>query len=564
MRLYRRNNIEFHPVQMTARQLSKLPAMHAILKWPLFAILTVAVFSLLLFYMIVRSCVLAAEALLETSSIRKLSRRLALATSQEEYRATARQLDSAAGIDAWKKSRDSPFFSSQYVEKQTRDLLLAKERDDINKVIKTLRVCLCDSNFGGVLNEALYSQSWEGTKSVVEEYIGAVTMGICYIRSRLHSQPSDCDLRTRVTDLGSKSSYGRTALCLSGGGTIALQHIGVIMSLRAEGLCPKVICGTSGGAIVGSFFATRVDAEISRESIPENFLELSKAFEATWLQRFKTLFSAGVLFDVDAAYEKLGSWCKGDMTFLEAYMLTGTILNITVTTHDSHGDTGVLLNYLNAPDVIIRSAVLSSAAFPLFFKPVQLREKLANGSIVYREAFRYADGSLVTDIPRDKLAAMFGVKFAIVSQVNPHVTPFLFRLRGDPGEPLLWRWGSRDSFRGGFILAALEVSLKEQMKALVKIVRNLDIGPTVGGLPWVHVFLQNFVGDVTLVSKTAFVFKLSRALDHPSDLKEMKWWIREGEKMTWPKMAMIAARMRIENALADLALEVESNTYLAS
>ena len=548
---------------MTSRLGFSLPAMHAVLKWPLFALVTLAVCALLTVYTIVRSCVLATEAFLETSSIKRLARKLAEATSHEDYRATARQLDCAAGLDCWKRSADSPFFSSQVVARQTRELLRAKEVDDLHQLLKTLRECLCDSNFGGVLNEALYSQSWDGTKAVVEDYIGAVTMALCYVRSRVHGRPADCELRAEVADLAAKSSYGRSALCLSGGGTIALQHFGVIMALRQEGLCPKVICGTSGGAIVGSFFATRTDSEIIEDSKTGNLLELSKAFEATWFERLRTFATSGVLFDVESAYDKLASWCKGDMTFLEAFSLTGTILNITVTTHDSHGDTGVLLNYLNAPDVIIRSAVLCSAAFPLFFKPVRLREKLKNGVVIFRDAFRYADGSLVTDIPRDKLAAMFGVKFTIVSQVNPHVTPFMFRLRGDPGEPLLWRWGRKDSFRGGFILAALEVSLKEQMKALVKIVRNLDIGPTVGGLPWVHVFLQNFVGDVTLVSKKAFVFKLSRALDHPADIHEMQWWIREGQMMTWPKMAMIAARMRIENALSDLALEV-SDKYLAS
>jgi predicted acylesterase/phospholipase RssA len=534
---------------------SRLPAMHAILRWPLFLLVTLAVSGLLIIYTLVRYCVLAAESLLETRKIRKYLRRLSQAMNLQEYRKAARHLDSAAGLDLWKKTGDSPFFSLKLVESHTHALLLAKEMDDRPALIKTLKASLCDSNFGGVLNEALYSQSWDGTKTVVEEYLGAVTMGICHLRASLHSDPHDETLRSELIDLTSKSSYGRTALCLSGGGTIALQHIGVILTLIAEDICPNVICGTSGGAIVGAFFATRNSEEIRIDATSDNLLNISQAFTTSWLARLRLLASDGVLFNVEEAYEKLNYWCKGDMTFLEAFEHTGRTLNITVTTHDSHGDSGVLLNYLSAPDVIIRSAVLCSAAFPLFFKPVRLREKLKSGEIIHREALRYSDGSLVTDIPRDKLAAMFGVRFSIVSQVNPHVTPFLFRLRGDAGAPLMWRWGRRDSFRGGFILAALEVALKEQMKALVKIIRNLDLGPTVGGLPWVHVFLQNFVGDVTLVSNRSFIFKLSRALDNPVDLEELNWWIREGQLMTWPKITMIAARMGIENALLDLARE---------
>ncbi len=100
--------------------------MHSLLRWPLFLLVTVAVAGLLLIYTLVRYCVLAAESLLETNKIRKYLRRLAKAANLHEYRRIARHLDSAAGLDVWKKTGESPFFSLKLVESHTHALLLAK------------------------------------------------------------------------------------------------------------------------------------------------------------------------------------------------------------------------------------------------------------------------------------------------------------------------------------------------------------------------------------------------------------------------------------------------------
>jgi hypothetical protein len=185
---------------------------------------------------------------------------------------------------------------------------------------------------------------------------------------------------------------------------------------------------------------------------------------------------------------------------------------------------------------------------------MKLKEKSPKtGAIIDREILKFSDGSLVTDIPKAKLGSLMNVHFFIVSQVNPHVTPFFFNSRGEAGNPLLWRWGANDAFRGGFILSGLEALVKEQIRAFVRVVRNLDLGPTVGGLPWVHVFLQSFHGDVTLTTTRHYWFKLFRALDNPQNAEEVQWWMNEGRLMTWPKISMIQARMRIEKSLGELA-----------
>ena len=59
-----------------------------------------------------------------------------------------------------------------------------------------------------------------------------------------------------------KRSFGNTALLLSGGATLGLYHIGVLKAMGARNLFPRVISGTSAGAVLAAFMAVRTDEEI--------------------------------------------------------------------------------------------------------------------------------------------------------------------------------------------------------------------------------------------------------------------------------------------------------------
>jgi len=61
-----------------------------------------------------------------------------------------------------------------------------------------------------------------------------------------------------------RHSHGRTALALSGGGALALSHLGVCSVLAARGLLPRVIAGSSGGAIIAGILALSRDDELER------------------------------------------------------------------------------------------------------------------------------------------------------------------------------------------------------------------------------------------------------------------------------------------------------------
>lgn len=85
----------------------------------------------------------------------------------------------------------------------------------------------------------------------------------------------------------------------------------------------------------------------------------------------------------------------GDMTFEEAYQKTGRILCITLSATTKKAPP-VLLNHISAPNVVIASAVVATAAVPGFIPPARLEVKDENGKISYQgEADElYWDGSI--------------------------------------------------------------------------------------------------------------------------------------------------------------------------
>jgi TAG lipase / steryl ester hydrolase / phospholipase A2 / LPA acyltransferase len=78
-----------------------------------------------------------------------------------------------------------------------------------------------------------------------------------------------------------------------------------------------------------------------------------------------------------------------------------------------------LLNYLTSPKVVVWSAVLASVAVPGLFESQELMRKNERGEIKpYNPSVikqKFADGSLVSDLPMKRLAELFNVNTFIVS-----------------------------------------------------------------------------------------------------------------------------------------------------
>lgn len=237
---------------------------------------------------------------------------------------------------------------------------------------------------------------------------------------------------------------------------------------------------------------------------------------------------------------------RGSLTFKEAYTKTGRALNISVVPSDRHSPT-ILLNHLTAPNCLIWSAILASAAVPGILNPVVLMAKDRSGNIKPHNlgGSRFKDGSLREDIPLGSLHTQFNCNFSIVSQTNPHIHLFFFAPRGSVGRPVAHRKGK--GWRGGFILSALESYIKLDLSKHFKVIRDLDLMPQILQSDWSGVFLQRFSGDLTLTPRST-IGDWFHILSDP-DRPQMKRMLRVGERVAWPALGMVRNRMTVERAI---------------
>jgi len=96
---------------------------------------------------------------------------------------------------------------------------------------------------------------------------------------------------------------------------------------------------------------------------------------------------------------------------------------------------------------------------------------------------------------------MFNCQFFLAAQCNPHIAPFFFNTKGDVGRPNRWMRGTTEhSWRGGFLLAALEIYLKYSMRAKFHFLNDLEaaIGFTS------TMMTQTYGGSTTIVPRISF------------------------------------------------------------
>ncbi|KAL9614657.1 MAG: hypothetical protein Q9167_000862 [Letrouitia subvulpina] len=208
----------------------------------------------------------------------------------------------------------------------------------------------------------------------------------------------------------------------------------------------------------------------------------------------------------------------------------------------------ILANYLTAPDCVIWSAVLASAAVPGILNPVVLMMKTQSGSLApFSFGHKWKDGSLRTDIPLKALNLYFNVNFSVVSQVNPHINLFFFSSRGTVGRPVTHRKGR--GWRGGYLGSAIETTIKLDLAKYLKILKHLELLPRPLGQDWSAIWLQQFSGTITIWPKSRlsdFYYILSDPT--PGRLANM---IQTGQQSTFPKMLFIQNRLRLERLVEE-------------
>jgi predicted acylesterase/phospholipase RssA len=388
---------------------------------------------------------------------------------------------------------------------------------------------------GGIGHPALFQTSLVGTKLLIEAYVAEMDRCLHAIAAGAPPAASGkgITLATRIEYFASlRKVFGRSALLLSGGATLGMYHLGVVKCLHENGMLPRIFSGSSAGSIVAALVCTRTDEELPRVFDPANInMEaIERRGEGTLKRRLSRLRRTGFFFDISVLQECIRA-NSGDVTFLEAYNRTRRVLNVTVSSASNY-ELPRLLNYLTAPDVLIWSAVSASSAIPGLYAPVPLMAKTRNGTIApwNPAGTQWVDGSVEGDLPMARLAEQFNVNHCIVSQVNPHVVPFLHARA---------RLGSSGGVGGGgggrrTLLGRLAYLATSEVQHRLGQLFELGIFPrSLSRLVFVtrSLLAQSYTGDITIVPNIGYDEYL-KLMTNPV-APEVRVNIRKAEHATW-------------------------------
>jgi TAG lipase/steryl ester hydrolase/phospholipase A2/LPA acyltransferase len=237
--------------------------------------------------------------------------------------------------------------------------------------------------------------------------------------------------------------------------------------------------------------------------------------------------------EVSEAIERL----LPDLTFQQAFERTGRHMNVSIAAAEKH-QTSRLLNAITTPHVCVREAVMASAAVPGFYPPVRLMARNDKGEKQpYLKSRRWVDGSISDDLPAKRLTRIYGVNHFIVSQVNPHVFPFVTDTRrGSDPISIMKTAGSRTArewLNAGATLFEKPLSWNPTLNRI-----------TNAGLSIIN---QDYVGDINILPDR-LLFNPLKLLAHRS-LDEVVELIAMGERATWPKIEMIRIQTKIGRRL---------------
>lgn len=406
-------------------------------------------------------------------------------------------------------------------------------------------------NFAGIDDERLFERCRVGTKQLIEEFNEEIVDSLKFLASSINSSTNPLELKQKMDlfrDL--RHSLGNTALLLSGGGSLGVYHIGVLKALQENGLLPHIIAGASSGSIMAAVACCRSDDEfpglLRMEGINTNLLEEAVPAEHRgswlylWSKKLSRFLKHGVIFDREVLKESLRD-SIGDITFVEAYRKTNRVLNIAVSSTTMY-DMPRLLNYITSPNVIVWSAVVASCAVPALYESAPLLAKDHRGRIVPWNVTgdRWCDGSVENDLPMKRLSEIFNVNHFIVSQVNPHIYPFV-------------KYTSSSQSR----LRALNGKLLHLVKSEVNY--RLDQLARLGVLPRACRMLRSVVdqkyhGDITIVPDLTWTDIAHMFVDRP--VEAILEAIRRGERATWPKLSMIQSHLGAELTLDQILLNI--------
>lgn len=165
---------------------------------------------------------------------------------------------------------------------------------------------------GGLVDAKLFSRSPLGTKYLIEDYIDEVVCQLDFVQKHYSDNQSKIEFFADT-----RQSFGNTALLLHGGATFGLYHLGVVKCLNEHHLLPRIISGTSVGALIAALVCVHTDQELPQVFSPGG-IDLRafarKGRAGSVKRKIMRLLRQGYLMDV-TVLEDCVQTNVGDITF---------------------------------------------------------------------------------------------------------------------------------------------------------------------------------------------------------------------------------------------------------
>jgi TAG lipase/steryl ester hydrolase/phospholipase A2/LPA acyltransferase len=489
--------------------------------------------------------------------------RMKEAETFEDWRTSACEIDLLEGNSTWKIETESPEYNVPLIQTRLKQLDDARLDQDASRMLFLIRTSL-HRGLGGMGDLRLYKHSHIGTKALIERYIESAQETLKELLKLSDRQQCDLDRRYILDNLlEARQSFGRSALLLSGGGTFGMNHIGVLKTLWEQKLLPRIVSGSSAGSIVCAVLCTKTDEEIPQVLSEFCYGDLNvfekEGEEEGILRKAARFLKHGSVFDIEVMISVLRGMF-GDMTFQEAYNRTRRILNISVSAEGLH-ELPRLLNYVTAPNVIIWSAVAASCSVPLIFSPAQLMAKdpKTGEHVPWNPSpIKWVDGSVDNDLPMTRLAEMFNVNHFIVSQVNPHVVPFLSK-EDEVIASAAERSNSAVASGPGWLHTMANLAKGEALHRM-HVLAELGVFPNTFTKAR-SVLSQKYSGDITILPEISYSH-FPKILTNPST-EFMEQAMLSGQRATWPKLSRIQNHCAIELALDSAVQHLRSSVVFS-
>jgi NTE family protein len=455
------------------------------------------------------------------------------ASSYEEWKEAALDLDQKGGLDRWKQIDQSRRYDYVSIRVRLDRLRALRARHDNRGVLFNLNEGI-HGNMGGMGRSDLYDKASFSTKKLVVDYVDEIASALEHLA---RPEVDEISFEEKL-DFFRRADhcFGRSAFMMSGSGSLLFFHIGVAKALLQQGLLPNVLSGSSGGAFVGSLLSTHQDDQLLEMLEPE-YLVFRLEQEAGYFSR---LSKYKPQFMPDDERQEIAAHFIPDLTFQEAFELTGRQLNVSIAPAETHQKSR-LLNAITSPNVFIREAILASGAVPGVYAPVTLMARNHHGEKqAYLPSRKWVDGSVSDDMPTKRLARLYGVNHYIVSQTNPHVIPFVDRRVRKQNPLSLMREAGVNTARAWVNAGAS--SIEKPLSLSPALTRATSIA--------LSVINQDYIGDINILPPNRFFnpFKLLAYLNE----KEIRDLISTGERAAWPKIEMIRIQTRISRMLTGI------------